>query len=65
MPSATPLRAPCARCGHGWSFHGKQRRAPCKAIGCHAGRDRAPCPDYRPLPKPTASNPEFSDPVSA
>jgi hypothetical protein len=35
----------CARCRHPWPLH-ENGAAPCRARGCHAGPDAAPCPRW-------------------
>jgi len=46
-PQST-LRAKCARCGHGYSFHGKATDVECKAMGCMGGQDGERCPGFVP-----------------
>lgn len=43
-----PLHERCARCGHSFSFHGKQLGRECKAMGCKGGATGGRCEGFVP-----------------
>jgi hypothetical protein len=54
--SEVPGSTRCARCGHPWSFHQKQMKAQCRAMGCSVPVRGKPqrCPGFV-KPKAAAS----------